>query len=145
MFVGNHALFRPGHFNPKQVKSWRSDKIFTYNRLLRGEGERASRDDDIVVGEDEGILKLTHDLAENFRFRKGVRVEDDVDIAIKAAFANKVMIGLVIELDTVETENVAKVLEKIDSFLVFCINIGITTYKYQCSGILLSKLIKADS
>ena len=145
MFVGNHALFRPGHFNPKQVKSWRSDKIFTYNRLLRGEGERASRDDDIVVGEDEGILKLTHDLADNFRSRDGVRVVDDVDIAIKATFTNKVMISLVIELDTTETEDVCEVLEKIYSFLVFGIYIGITTYIDQCFGILLSKFIKADS
>ena len=117
MFVGNHALFRPRHFIPKQVKSWRGDKIFTYNRLLRGEGERASRDDDIMVGEDEGILKLTDDLADIFRFRRGVRVEDDVDIAIKTTFTNKVMISLVIELDTTETEDVLKCWRRSTLFL----------------------------
>ena len=111
---------------------------------MRGMRERAPGDDDIVVGENEGVLEFAHDLACIFRFRKGAGVEDDINTAIKATLSNKVMISLVIKLDTAEREGVDEVLEESNSFCVFLVNIGITTYKKQCCGIFLSKFIKTD-
>ena len=84
------------------------------------------RDYKVMVRVNQGILIPTMDGGEGFR-KRGVRVQQAVEVRIRRALTKKVMISFMFNIDLTESMIIAKLIEKVGTVLVGLANIEISS------------------
>ena len=76
------------------------------------------------------VILLTVNICDFFMYILGIYMKENINVRVKESIAKKMMICFMFNTDTLEVAAAPEVVENIDSRLVVCVDIGVSTDKY---------------